>query len=161
MTSIAMTIRRVFAIVVLAMATTAAAEPKPEENNGRIRYGDDEGAHATKPASQTEGWIVLATPTPAKHGTEFVVVGKDQGMFGKLRLDAKGTVMLRRVKVYFDDGSQKTFALDRMLDAKRPFTEIDLGTPKPIDRVVVTTDAQTTGEYAIYGSSSAGAVAGR
>ena len=58
-------------------------------------------------------------------------------MFGKLRLDAdKGTVILRRVKVYFDDGSNKTFTVGRTLDAKHPSTEIDLGTPKAIDRVV-------------------------
>lgn len=157
-----MTIRHVFAIVVLATATTAAAEPKPEETSARIRYGDDEGAHTTKPVAQTDGWLELATPTPAKHGTEFVVVGKDQGLFGKLRLDAaKGKVIVRRVKVYFDDGSHKTFTVERVLDAKHRTTEIDLGTPKEIDRVVVVTEVQTNGEYAIYGSSSAGAVAGR
>ena len=47
----------------------------------------------------------IATPTPASHGTEFVVVGKEQGSFGKLRVDAdKGKVIVRRVRIYFDDG---------------------------------------------------------
>jgi hypothetical protein len=148
MTWIAMRIPSVFAIVLLAAAGTATAEPE------RVRYGDAK-APDKKPAADEAGWTQLATPTPASHGTEFMVVGKELGPFGKLRIDAdKATVIVRRVKIYFDDGKTKVVQVDKAIAPKKS-TEIDLKTPGPIDHIVVTTESGR-GEYALYGSSPAG-----
>jgi hypothetical protein len=150
MTSIAMRISSVFAIVLVAATGVASAEPE------RIGYGDSK---PPKPdaARQEGGWTQLATPTPAKHGTEFVVLDKDLGKFGRLRVDAdKGTVIVRRVKIYFKDGKQQVVDVDRSLNARRKSAEIDLKAPHEIDRIVVTTEPQTNGEYTIYGSSPVG-----
>ena len=145
-----------FAIVLVATAGVAAAQPKQEENNERVRYGDmDKPKHDA--ARDDGGWKQLATPTPAKHGTEFIEVGADQGTFDKLRVDAdQGRVVVRRVKVFFEDGKSQVVNVDRVLDSRHRSAEIDLKADKPIDRVVVTTEAQGGGEYALYGSSGNG-----
>ena len=145
-----MRIPSVFAIVLVAASGAASAEPE------RIGYGDTQAPKHD--ATRHDGdWRELATPTPAKHGTEFIVVGKEQGKFDRLRVDAdKGSIILRRVKVYFEDGKEKVVQLDRVLGPKHPKAEIDLGTSAAIDRVVVTTEPQGNGEYALYGSSGTG-----
>jgi hypothetical protein len=140
-----MRIPSVFAIVVMAATGAASAEP------ARIRYGD------TKAPDHESGWTQLATPTPAKHGTEFVMVGKELGKLGRVRIDAdKGTVIVRRVKVYFADGTQQVVNVDRSLGPKHESAEIALKAPAEVDRIVVTTEPQTKGEYTIYGSSPVG-----
>ena len=151
MTSIAMRISSVFAIVLVAATGAASAEPE------RIGYGDSKPPKHD--AARHDGdWTQLATPTPAKHGTEFVEVGKELGKFGKLRIDAdKGTVIVRRVKIYFDDGKLQVVNVDRSLGAKHKSAEIEVrGPAAAIDRVVITTEAQTNGEYSLYGSSTEG-----
>ena len=146
-----MRIPSVFAIVLVASVGTASAEPE------RIRYGDAK-APDKKPAAAADGWTQLATPTPAKHGTEFVVVGKELGPFGKLRIDAqKAPVVVRRVKVYFDDGKTYVVQVDKVVKAKKS-TEIDLKVPGTIDHVVIQTE-DGRGEYALYGSSPTGVAA--
>jgi hypothetical protein len=147
-----MRIPSVFAIVLVGTAGIASAQPKQEENNERVRYGDHDADK--RDAARHDAWTQLATPTPAKHGTEFVVVGKEQGNFDKLRLDAdSGRVIVRRVKIIYDDGQQKVVDLDRVLAGKHKSATIDLQGPKAIDRIVVTTEPETNGMYAIYGSS--------
>jgi hypothetical protein len=148
-----MRIPTVFAIVLVAASGAASAEPE------RVGYGDTPAPKHD--ATRHDGdWKALATPTPAKHGTEFVVVGAEQGYFDRLRLAAdKGTVVLRRVKVYFDDGKEKVVQLDRVLGPKHPSADVDLGVAKKIDRIVVTTEPQGGGEYELYGSSGTGVAA--
>ena len=159
---IAMRYLAVFATVVVAAARVAASPPeqekntKQEENTERVRYGD-EGAPKSDAPAHEGGWQQLATPTPAKHGTEFVFVGKEQGAFDKLRVDAdKGTVIVRRVRVYFDDGKQQVFDVDRALNAKHKSAVVELKGAQAIDRVVITTETQGNGTYALYGSSVEG-----
>jgi hypothetical protein len=153
-----MSIPSVFAIVLVATAGVAAAQPKQEENNERVRYGDMDKPKPHDAARDDSGWKQLATPTPAKHGTEFFEVGKDQGNFDKLRVAAdKGRVIVRRVKIFYEDGKQQVVQLDRVLDAKHKDALIDLKAgPRTIDRVVITTEPQGNGEYALYGSSGEG-----
>lgn len=146
--------------MVAGSVTAASAEPKQEEISGRVSLNEiaDQKSDARDPGA----WIELATPTPAKHGTEFVMVGKDAGVFSKLRIDATtGRTNLVRVKVYFDDGEAKTVRLDRALHPRRnPSAIVDLGEPKLIDRVVITTERHTKGTYSLYGSSSGEEVVG-
>jgi hypothetical protein len=150
MASIAMTIPSVFAIVLVAAAGAASAEPD------RISYGDTKAPDKHAPG-RDNGWTQLATPTPASHGSEFIVVGKEQGRFDKLRIAAdKGTVIVRRVKIYFEDGKEKVVNVDSVLGPKHKSTDIELKAPAEIDRVVITTEPQGKGEYALYGSSGEG-----
>ncbi len=143
-----MRIPSVFAIVLVATAGAASAEP------ARVSYGDTK---APDNAARHGGWQQLASPTPVSHGTEFIVVGKDLGKFDRLRVDAnKGTVVVRRVKIYFENGKDKVVNVDRVLGPKQKSTEIDLKAPAEIDRVVITTEPQGKGEYALYGSSGEG-----
>jgi hypothetical protein len=152
-----------FALIVVGAGTQAAAQPKSEEAPARVSLSDKAVPTRSDAARQPNDWALLASGTPAKHGKEFVVVGKDAGTFGKLRLDAgKGKVIVLRVKVHFDDGTSRVYIVDKRLDAKRQkSTLVDLKTEKPIDRIVVSTERYTNGEYALYGASSSGVVAGR
>lgn len=134
------------------MAT--ADTPKQETEVGRV----DLDQQAKPPPRAPSQWLQLATPTPAKHGTEFVMVGAQQGSFSRLRIDAaKGRTVVKSVRVVFADGSAKTYRVNQTLSDKgRWFTFVDLGTTKPITQVSVTTDRTTGGQYALYGSSGGG-----
>jgi hypothetical protein len=155
---IAMKILPISASVLLGLAGVAAAQLKHEENNERLSYNGQGAQKRDKPAV-VDGWLQLSTPTPAKHGTEFLMVGKDLGAFDKVRIDAEGgKVIVRRVKIIFDDGKQRVVDVDRVLDPKHKSAVIELGGPKEIDRIVITTEPQTKGSYALYGSSPEGVV---
>ena len=154
-------------MLIMSAAVSASAQPasesqeKQEEAPTRVTLGDHPAHRA--PAHQPGEWVELATETPAKHGQEFIVVGKDAGQLSKLRLDAsKGTVIVLRVKVVYADGSTKVFPVEKRLKANgKKSTIVDLKSPKAIDRVVVKTETYTKGEYALYGTSGGGVVAGR
>jgi hypothetical protein len=148
-------------IFFLAGGATAAFAEQPtteqipkDEISGRVTLKETDDKKPDTPPSNE--WVELASPTPAKHGTEFIVVGKEAGEMSRLRLDAvKGRTNVRRVKVFFDDGKTKTVQLDRALKVNGQKSAIvELGGPRLIDRVVITTETHTSGEYALYGSSS-------
>lgn len=143
-----------FALMVAGSVTAASAEPKQEEISERVSL--NENADQKTDVRQPGEWVELATPTPAKHGTEFIMVGENAGTFSKLRIDGTtGRTNVVRVKVYFADGEAKTVRLDRALHPTRDRSAfVDLGEPRLIDRVVITTETHTKGKYALYGSSS-------
>lgn len=132
-------------------------ERKPEAQQGRLRLQEPAKTAIKKaePVRTPGEWVELADPTPAKHGTEFVVVGAQQGPFSQLRINAaKGTTTVRSVRVMFSDGTEKTTKIGATVGTKgRKFAQVDLGAAKPIWQVVVTTDRQGSGEYTVYGSS--------
>src|SRR2546423_1839852 len=112
-----MKIPGVFAIVLAGASSIAAAQPMPKEDTGRISYTEKQKAQRDTPRDGE--WVELASPTPASHGTEFVVVGKEAGQFRQLRIDpSAGRVIVRRVKIYFDDGKQKIVDVDKVIDAQ-------------------------------------------
>jgi hypothetical protein len=158
-TCFAMKIPGVFVIVLFGAATAASAQPTPQDNTGRVSYRDS-AKHKTATV-EDGGWVQLASPTPASHGTEFVVVGKELGQFSQLRVSpADGKVIVRRVKIYFDSGKQKIVDVDKSIDAHRKNAAIiDLDHAQTIDRIVITTEPQTRGSYAIYGTAGEGGVA--
>lgn len=88
-----------------------------------------------------------------------MVGGERTGNFGSLRVDAvSGRVVIRQVRVYFTDSTNKLYAVSKTLDAKRrKSTLIDLGSAKAIDRIVITTVGSTRGEYMIFGSEAVAA----
>jgi hypothetical protein len=146
-----------FTVIILGAATAVSAEPKQEETSGRVRLDDDQNNKKADAPRQPGDWVELASPTPAKHGTEFVIVGKDAGAFAKLRIDpAKGRTIVRKVKVFFANGKVKTVQLDKVVSQKSKPLFVELGDPKLIDQIVVTTETHTKGQYAIYGSAEVG-----
>jgi hypothetical protein len=149
--------KRFVLAIVLVCAATARAQPKKQENAARLRYGDAPAAARQDPDAPCAGCAVeLASATPATHGTEYIIVGKDRGAFAKLRVDARrGRVVVRKVRVELADGKERRFVVDTVIGGKRVLT-IDLGRPSEIAQVVVTTEARGAGTYAvegIYGSS--------
>ena len=143
-----------FTLILVGATGVAAAQPEPAEPNGRVSYTDN-GAAQPAAAQQAVGdEVQLATPTPATHGTEFVVVGKEAGAFSQLRLAATtGRVIVRTVKIFFDDGTSRAVPVDSILDSyKNKDATIDLKGVKSIDHVTVTTEPGR-GSYALYGTT--------
>lgn len=146
----------VFAFILVGAVATASAQPEPAEPSGRVSYTDQ--AEAARPAAaQQGGEVQLATPTPADHGTEFIVVGKDAGQFSQLRLAAtSGKVIVRRVRIFFADGTQQAADVNTTLDgARRQDATVTVKAPKAIDHITVTTE-NGHGSYALYGTAAMG-----
>ena len=138
---------------VLAVAPTlASAQPKKAEHAARLRYGEKGDAPRQVAATPCTGCLVeLASATPAKHGTEFILVGREVGTFTGLRVGAhKGRVVVRRVTVELADGTRRRFDVDRVTGGKRDVTN-HLGAAREIDRIAVTTETQGNGEYEVFG----------
>lgn len=151
-------------LVLVAAATNALAQPpkrqtaqppkhetaQPKRENAAGRYSTKERAKkSTAPAN----FVELASATRAQAGTAFFVIGKEAGLFATLRLDrTKGKVVITRVRVIFDDGRMQLDDRRATLDDKRKSFVIDIAPAKAIDRIVVTTEPFSDGEYVIYGS---------
>lgn len=138
------------AFILLGAGIATADTPKQETEVGRVGLADQK----PPPRAPTQ-WAQLATPTPAKHGTEFVMVGAQQGSFSRLRLDAaKGRTVVKSVRVMFSDGTSKDYKVATTLSDKGHSTQtVELGVTKPITQISVTTDRTTSGSYAVYGAS--------
>ena len=116
-------------LVALASSLVAAA-PDDREPKERVRY---KGDPAPRPAP--EGWVELAAPTPAKHGTEFISVDPDLGPIRRLRLGAaSGRPSITKIRVNFADGTSTIVRVDRRLRRDRP-APIDLKITKPIKQI--------------------------
>ena len=152
-----------FAMILVGGATTATAQPKQEETSGRVSLNDSKAAEAANEPRAPSDWVELATPTLAKHGSTFIIVGKEAGGFGKLRIDAeKGAVPVKQIRVSFTDGKTKVFKVNKRIDTKRQKSlTFDLPTTKEIDQIVVVTDRRSKGEYTVHGSGTGGVIANR
>ena len=141
------------------LAGTASAAPEKTENRERISYsGDARRDAAEKP---TDGWVELATPTPASHRREFISIDPDAGEFVRLKLVADaGKPTVHRVRVRFSDGTEKLVRVGRALDKKRPHV-VDLKVAKRIDSIVVESSGSKKATYAVYGEPDGGAIATR
>src|SRR5437763_14271789 len=112
-------------VLVAASASLVSAAPGPDETTERISY--NERTRPRRQAAPEPGWIELASPTPASHAREFIMVGADAGTFTQLRLTAaSGKPEIHSVRVDYGDGSHKVFHVDRALDAKRRPAYLDL-----------------------------------
>lgn len=144
-----MRVPTILAFILVAASSTATAEH--EELGGRVPFSTRENY---RPPVTDRDWVRLATPTPTKFGTEYFIVGRDAGWFRTLRIEAvAGTVVVRRVRIVSPGRFSKTFFVDRWLDARHPVAYVDLGVPRRLDQIVVTTDRFPNGVYTIYGSS--------
>jgi len=134
----------------LLIATTARAEPI-EERGDRVPYSSLRQRHHPR---LDHDWVRLASPTPTRFGTSYIIVGRDAGWFRTLRFEVtSGSVHLRRIRILSPDGTRNTIYVDRWLDHRRPFVFVDLGGLKRIDQLVVTTSRRPAGSYTVYGSS--------
>lgn len=139
-------------LAVVAPSPGARAQPR-EERGGRVPYGPN-WRRPPPPAPPRAGWRELATPTPTRHGTEWIFVDESTGPLRVLRVQATtGTVHLRRVRVELANGKVLTFAADRWLNRARPSTRIDLGGLQSVERIAITTARAPAGTYALYGAA--------
>ena len=136
-----------------SVPSRTAIDVKRPESTGRLILGDRK---PPPPKRQTlvDGWAEITDATPARFGTVFV--RGTAGPFSKLRIAVvTGTVVIRRVEVHYVDGTAKVFALRTAVNArKRPSAIIDLGGPKMIEQIDITTDRRPAGEYALYGAAT-------
>ena len=141
----------IVALIAGVATSIASAEPR-EERGGRVPF--------TEPQSRTApprvgDWIRLATPTPTRFGTEWIVLGRSSGAFRMLRIEStSGVVHLRTVQVEFTTGKSASFNVEQWLDVRHPSAVIDFGMSRFIDHVVVTTTRAPAGTYVIFGSWS-------
>lgn len=152
-----------FTVIVVGVGSVASAEPKQNETSGRVSYTENaDSANPDEPRRPGE-WVELASATPSKHGTEYVMVGREAGTFSQVRIEAvKGRTEVQVVKIVFDDGTAKRVRVEKRISTKRDrSTVIELKEPKVIDHIEVTVDSGLGGHYAVYGSSSGGSVATR
>jgi hypothetical protein len=147
--SIAMRITALSAVLLLAGTPSVSAEPEDHETTGRVRYsGRDD---APKP---TDGWLEIATPTPANHGTEFIIVDGEQGPWTKLRITAsRGNPIVRSVRIEYDNKHSKVVRLDKVVTKNRP-AYVDLGGARHIERVVIVSEGSARSAYAVHGASA-------
>ncbi len=146
------------ALIILMAATPSVADPKTETVE-RVRY-DNKRPPPRANARPADGAIELASPTPARHATEYIFVDTGLGPFDRLRVDATGKVVIQRIKVYFADGTRKVIPVAKTLVANRTSTTIVLGHDAPIERIVVDTEP-TRGSYSVHGLPATGSVAKR
>jgi hypothetical protein len=105
---------------------------------------------ASAPGGQ---WVNLAESTSSGDGIEWIAVDHYLGTLRTLRIDVTaGAVHVRRVVVEFHNGKSSTFEVDRYLTARHPSAYVDLGAPREIDRIVVTTSRSPSGSYEVHGS---------
>ena len=148
---------------VVGVVSVASAEPKQEETSGRVSYTENKDDAKADEPRQPSDWVELASATPSKHGTEYVMVGSEAGAFSQLRIDAvKGRTEVSVVKIVFTDNSVKRLRVDKIISAKRnkPLY-VDLQTTKPIDHLEISVNPEMGGHYAVYGSSGTRSIATR
>jgi hypothetical protein len=142
-------------------AVSVAAAPAREEASARVRYGD---ARAQPPvgAQPADGWIELASATPASHGREFIAVDASTGELTELRLTAtSGRPYIGSVRVDFQDNSRRVFQVDKVLGPRRRSISLDLHGARAIEQIIVTTDRSSPGAYVVEASTAGDSVASR
>jgi hypothetical protein len=149
-------------LIVLGSTSFVAAAPVRAEPGERVGY-KDKGPRAATPATPSDGWVELASATPASNGREYMVIDAGAGAFTSLRIDADaGRPFVDSLRIDFKDGTHRIVHLGEVLDAKkRPSAVVDLHGPHQIDSLVVISDRDSKGSYAILGMADKPAVASR
>ena len=146
-----MKVSMIVAVLLVAATSISGAQPR-EERGGRIPYGPRMRPRPAPPP-RTGDWVRLATPTPTRHGTEWIVLDPRTSEFRALRIEAtSGTVHLRRVRVEFANGQVSTFHVGQRLNHRRPNARIDFGVRRHVERIAITTARSPAGTYVVYGS---------
>lgn len=134
--------------------------PTREETTGRLSYNEAAPKPAPDATDPADGWIELASATPASHGREFITV--DAGALTRLRLTAAaGRPGIQAVRVDYVHGGAKTFPIDRTLAAKRAPAYVELRGPREIRQIIVISDRDSRGSYVVQGLTGDSGVAMR
>lgn len=146
-----MRVPSLLAYVLAATAATATAGGTSRESiDERVPY-TNHPEHYRRPTIHYD-WVRLATPTPTRFGTEYLVIDPSVGPMRTLRFEVtSGTVVLRRVQV-MRGRFHRTIQVQARLDRWHPVAYVDLGTPQYIDQLAVTTDRWPRGSYVVHGS---------
>jgi hypothetical protein len=139
-------------VFLVAAGSLVSASPAREETTERISYNHK--ARAQAQADIDPGWIALASATPASNGREFIVLGADAGSFTRLRITAaSGRPRVRAVRVDYQDGSQKTYAIGKILDARVRPVYVDLRGARELRQIIVFSDRASNGTYVVAGNT--------
>lgn len=139
------------ALVAAITSSTGSAQPR-EERGGRVPW-PGQRVPRPPPPHRTGDWVNLATPTPTRHGTEWIAVGRSAGAFRTLRIDVvSGTVNVRAIRVDFSNGEVTRFYVGKRLDRRHPSAFISFNQPRWIDHIAITTARWPAGMYTLSGS---------
>ena len=155
----AMRITALSAMLLAGATALVSAAPVDKETTERVSYKDK--ARRTAPsATDDSGWIELASPTPARHGREYIGVA-DGVPLVRLRIAGHlGRTVVRTVRVDFKDGTSRTVRLDQVVSKDKP-AYVDLRGPKRVERLVVVTERAAKAEYTVHGEPSGTGIARR
>jgi hypothetical protein len=158
---IAMKITVLSAVLVAGAVSLVSAAPEKKESTERVSYTEKGKRDTPKASPDTEGWIELATPTPASHGREFIFVDEAVAPIEQLRITATANrPIVRSLRIEYRDGTQRVVRLDKVVDAKHP-AYVDLRGPKRIERVTVVSEGSSKATYALHGAPARSGVATR
>lgn len=142
-----------------SLVSVVSAGPDDKESTERVSYTEPAEPRAAPPPVPDGAWVELASPTPAKHGKEFINVDPDGGPYRQLRVEAaSGKPIVQRVVVHYTDGVKRETWIGRALTARRP-AAIVLLRGSAIDQIVVHTDRKSDGTYAVSAVAPADAIA--
>jgi hypothetical protein len=160
-------------VFLTSAASAVSAAPGPDETTGRVRYKEkhDKEKRDKAPApprldpapadAAANGWIELASATPASHGREFILVGAAAGTFTGLRLTASsGRPGISSVRVDYADGSRRTFEIGKALARRRPIY-VDLRGARELRQIIVVSDRASPGSYVLEANTGEAGVASR
>ena len=116
-------------------ASVVSAAPAKDETAERVSYNDKADSR-----EEPEGWVELASPTPAKHGRTYITV---DGRYAQLRIDAKRP-LVKSVRIVYADGKERTVKL-----RGKKSSVIDLAI-EPIEHIVVISDYRAKGTYTVH-----------
>ncbi len=149
-------------LVVVGSTSYVSPAPVRAEPGERVRYNDKEHRVPT-PAASSDGWVELASATPASNGREYITIDANAGAFTSLRIDADaGRPFVDSLRIDYKDGTHRIVQLGERLDAKkRRSAVVDLRGAHEIDSLVVVSDRDSKGSYAILGMADKPPVASR
>lgn len=140
----------------------ASVAPTRQETTGRLRYTDAAPKAAVEATDPGDGWVELASATPASHGREFISIDAGTGALTQLRLTAAtGRPAIDAVRVDYVGGGSKTFPVARTLAAQRAPAFVDLRGPHEIRQIIVISDRDSRGSYVVQGLAGTTGVAMR
>jgi len=144
-------------LIVAGSASFVAASPDRDESTRRVTLSE-----TAKPQLRRDGdWIEIATPTPVRHGKEYITLRDDTGTISRLRIDSHaGRPYVYTVRINFTNGTSRIARIERAIDKKRP-VYVDLKGAKEIESLVVVTDPDSRAEYRVMGLPAAAGVARR
>jgi len=155
----AMRITALSAMLLAGATALVSAAPVDNETTERVSYTGK--TQRAAPATNDDGWIEIASPTPASHGREYIEVDGSAGPLVRLRIAGhRGRTIVQTVRIDFQNGKSRTVRIDRVVSKDKP-AYVDLRGPQRVERVIVATERAPRAEYTVQAEPAGGAVARR